>query len=71
MDIHVNIGTPQDTQMKNTIIVELLQVIQIMLEVHGVIHLVVQESGPGVTSRYVEVSNIIPIHTYRSDVNQM
>ena len=71
MDIHVNIGTPQDTQMKNTIIVELLQVIQIMLEVHGVIHLVAQESGPGVTSRYVEVSNIIPIQTYRSDVNQM
>jgi hypothetical protein len=45
MDIHVNIGTPQDTQMKTKIIVELLQVIQIMLEVHGVIHLVVQESG--------------------------
>jgi hypothetical protein len=71
MDIHVNIGTPQDTQMKTKIIVELLQVIQIMLEVHGVIHLVIQSAGTGVTCRYVEVSKIIPIYTYRRDVNQM
>jgi hypothetical protein len=71
MDMHVNIGTPQDTQMKTKIIVELLQVIQIMLEVHGVINLVIQIAGTGVTCRYVEVSKSIPIHTYRSDVNQM
>jgi hypothetical protein len=42
-----------------------------MLEVLGVIHLVVEKPGKGVTYQYVEVSKFVPIHTYRSGVNQM
>lgn len=53
MDIHVNIGTPQDTLQKKKIIVGLLLQIMIMQEVHGVIHPMV---GIGVTCQYVEVS---------------
>jgi hypothetical protein len=41
-DTHVNTGKAQkNTMQKNETFVELLQVIQIMLEVHGVMHLVV------------------------------
>jgi hypothetical protein len=70
MVLHVCIGkTSEVTIQKRKIIVELLQVIKIMLMVLGVIHLVVD--GKGVTYRYVKVSKMIPIHTYRSGVNQM
>jgi hypothetical protein len=72
VDIHVDTGkTHQHTIQKNTIIVGLLQVIQIMLEVHGVIYLVVKKPGIGVTYQYVEVSKFIPIHTIRSGVKQI
>lgn len=53
-DIHVNTGkTYHYTGQKKKIIVGLLQVIQTMLEVHGVIP---QIAGIGVTYRCVEVS---------------
>ena len=56
-DMHANIGkTAQYTVQKNKIIAELLQVIQIMLEVHGVIP---QIGGIGVTYRCVEVSKFL------------
>ena len=45
--------------------------IQIILEVHGVIHLVVKTTGIGVTYQYVKVSKFIPIHTIRSGVKQI
>ena len=45
--------------------------IQIIMEVHGVIYLVVEKAGIGVTYQYVEVSKFIPIHTIRSGVKQI
>jgi hypothetical protein len=71
MDIHVNIGTLQNTIQKNTIIVGLLVEMEIMLEVHGVIHLVRVQVGTGVAYQYVEVRQYIPIQIYRSGVNQI
>jgi hypothetical protein len=71
MDIHVNIGTLQNTIQKNTIIVGLLVQMEIMLEVHGVIHLVGVQVGTRVTYQYVEVRQYIPIQIYRSGVNQI
>jgi hypothetical protein len=71
MDIHVNIGTLQNTIQKNTITVGLLVEMEIMLEVHGVIHLMRLEVGTGVTYQYVEVRQYIPIQIYRSGVNQI
>jgi hypothetical protein len=71
MDIHVNIGTLQNTLQKNAIIVGLLVEMQIMLEVHGVIHLLRVEVGTGVAYLYVEVRQYIPIQKYRSGVNQI
>jgi hypothetical protein len=59
---------PQNTIEKKKIIVGLLLKILIILEVHGVIHLIV-EIGIGVTYRCVEVSKIILIHIYGSGVN--
>ena len=68
--MHVNIGkTSEVTVQKRKIIVGLLQVIMIMLEVHGVIHLLV--GGKGVTYRYVKVRQFILINTYISGVKQM
>jgi hypothetical protein len=55
MDIHVNTGTPQDTVQKKEIIAGLLVQVEIILEVHGVIPLMVKV-GIGVTYQYVEVS---------------
>lgn len=66
--MHVDIGTLQNTPRKIKIIVGLLQVMEIMLEVHGVIHLGV---GEGVKYQYVEASKLISIHTYTSGVKQM
>ena len=66
--MHVNIGTLHNTPRKNKTIVGLLVGIQIMMQVHGVIHLMV---GTGVTYLYAEVSKIIPIHIYRNGINQM
>jgi hypothetical protein len=72
VDIHVDTGkTHQDTVQKIKIIVGLLQVIQIMLEVHGVIYLVLKNTGIGVAYQYVKVSKFIPIHTIRSGVKQI
>jgi hypothetical protein len=72
MDIHVNIGkTTESITMKKKIIVGLLLEIMIMVEVHGVIHLVRVEVGTGVTYQYVEVRKSIPIQIYRSGVNQI
>jgi hypothetical protein len=72
VDIHVDTGKMhQNTIQKNTIIVGLLKVIQIMLEVHGVIYLVLKNTGIGVTYQYVKVSKFIPIHTIRSGVKQI
>jgi hypothetical protein len=59
---------PQNTIEKKQIIVGLLLEILIILEVHGVIHLIV-EIGIGVAYRCVEVSKIILIHIYGSGVN--
>ena len=59
MDIPVDTGTLQDTPQKKKIIVGLLQMIQIMLEVHGVIYPVVENAGIGVTYQYVKVSKDI------------
>ena len=42
-----------------------------MLEVHGVLHLVVEKPGIDVTYQYAEVSKFIPIHTIRSGVKQI
>lgn len=54
---YANIGkTAQYTVQKNKFIAELLQVVQIMLEVHGVIP---QIGGKGVTYRCVEVSKFL------------
>ena len=59
MVMHVHIGkTPHSIVMKMQIIVELLQVIQIMMEVHGVIYL---QDGKDVTYQYVVVSKVNPI----------
>jgi hypothetical protein len=70
MDMHVNIGkTPKNTKQKKNIIVGLLVEIMIMVEVHGVIHLVRVEVGTGVTYQYVEVRQPIPMQIYRSGVN--
>ena len=70
MDIHVHIGkTPNDTKKKKEIIVGLLVEIMIMVEVHGVIHLVRVEVGTGVTYQYVEVRQPIQMQIYRSGVN--
>jgi hypothetical protein len=72
MEMHVNTGkTSEVTVQKRKIIVGLLVEIQIMLEVHGVIHLVRVEVGAGVTYQYVEVRQYIPIQIYRSGVNQI
>ena len=72
MDIHVNIGkTPKDTKQKKKIIVGLLVEIVIIVEVHGVIHLVRVEGGTGVTYQSVEVRQSILIQIYRSGVNQI
>jgi hypothetical protein len=71
VDIHVDTGTLQHTIQKKKIIVGLLQVIYIMLGVHGVIYLVVEKAGIGVTYQYVKVSKFIPIHTIRSGVKQI
>jgi hypothetical protein len=72
MDIHVNIGnTPKDTKQKKKIIVGLLVEMEIMVEVHGVIHLVRVEVGTGVAYQYVEVRQYIPIQIYRSGMNQI
>jgi hypothetical protein len=72
MDIHVNIGkTTTSFTMKKKIIVGLLVEIVIMVEVHGVIHLVRVKVGTGVTYQYVEVRKYIPIQIYRSGVNQI
>jgi hypothetical protein len=61
MDIHVTIGKmAQDTVQKTKIIVGLLMEIMTMLEVPGVIHLVRQEVGTGVTYQCVEVSKMYP-----------
>jgi hypothetical protein len=55
-DIHVNTGkTPESITMKKKIIVGILAGIHIMMEVHGVLHLVV---GIGVTCRYVALRTI-------------
>jgi hypothetical protein len=70
MDMHVNIGkTPKNTKQKKNIIVGLLVEIMIMVEVHGVIHLVRVEVGTGVTYQYVEVRQPIQMQIYRSGVN--
>ena len=72
VDIHVNTGQrANSTVEKIKIIVGLLVEMEIMLEVHGVIHLVVEKPGIGVTYQYVEVSKFIPIHTIRSGVKQI
>ena len=72
MDIHVNIGkTTESITMKKKIIVGPLLEIVIMVEVHGVIHLVRVEVGTGATYQYVEVRKSIPIQIYRSGVNQI
>lgn len=66
MDMHVNTGkTSEITVQKRKIIVGLLVKILIMVEVHGVIHLVRVEVGAGVTYQYVEVRKS------RSGVNQI
>jgi hypothetical protein len=70
MDMHANIGkTPKNTKQKKNISVGLLVEIMIMVEVHGVIHLVRVEVGTGVTYQYVEVRQPIPMQIYRSGVN--
>jgi hypothetical protein len=72
VDIHVDTGkTHQNTVQKITIIVGLLVEMEIMLEVHGVLHLVVEKPGIDVTYQYAEVSKFIPIHTIRSGVKQI
>jgi hypothetical protein len=72
MDIHVNIGkSPEATKEKKKIIVGLLVEIMIMVEVHGVLHLVRVEVGTGVAYQYVEVRQSIPIQIYRSGVDQI
>jgi hypothetical protein len=61
MDIHVTIGkTAQNTVQKKKIIVGLLVEMEIIMEVHGAIHLVRVEVGTGVTYQCVEVSKIYP-----------
>jgi hypothetical protein len=72
MDIYVTIGkTAESITMKKKIIVGLLVEIVIMMEVHGVIHMVGVEVGTVVTYQYVEVRKSIPIQIYRSGVNQI
>jgi hypothetical protein len=72
VDIHVDTGkTYNITVQKNKIIVGLLQMMQIMMEVHGVIYLVVKKNGIGVAYQYVEVSKFIPIQTIRSGLKQI
>ena len=72
MDIHVDTWkTYNITVQKNKIIVGLLQMMQIMMEVHGVIYLVVKKNGIGVAYQYVEVSKFIPIQTIRSGLKQI
>jgi hypothetical protein len=69
VDIHVDTGQrAHNTVEKIQIIVGLLVEMEIMLEVHGVLHLVVEKPGIGVTYQYVEVSKFIPIHTIKSAV---
>jgi hypothetical protein len=55
MDILVYIGTPQNTLQKKEIIAGLLVEMEIMMEVHGVIPLMVK-CGICVTYQYVGVS---------------
>ena len=57
--------------MKTKIIVGLLVQMEIMVEVHGVIHLVTVEVGTGVAYQSVEVRQSIPIQIYGSGVNQI
>jgi hypothetical protein len=64
VDIHVDTGQRAHNTVEKIQIVEM----EIMLEVHGVLHLVVEKPGIGVTYQYVEVSKFIPIHTIRSAV---
>jgi hypothetical protein len=72
VDIHVDTGkTHQNTVQKIKIIVGLLVEMEIMLEVHGVLHLVRVKVGTGVTYQYVEVRKSIPIQIYRNGVNQI
>jgi hypothetical protein len=72
MDIYVNIGeTAENITMKKKIIVGLLVEMEIMMEVHGVLHLVRVKVGTGVTYQYVEVRKSIPIQIYRNGVNQI
>jgi hypothetical protein len=72
MDIYVSIGkTAEIITMKKKIIVGLLVEMEIMMEVHGVIHLVRVKVGTGVTYQYVEVRKSIPIQIYRNGVNQI
>ena len=69
MDIHANIGnSAKDIKQKTKIIVGLLVEMEIMMEAHGVIHLVRVEVGRGVIYQYVEVRQSIPIQIYRSGV---